>query len=75
MRMWHWFSLGIVAGVFLSAAWGFAPRADQPSTRAAELPSAPPDDGKLRIICFGAHPDDCEIRTGGVGALLSLIHI
>jgi len=29
----------------------------------------PPDDGKLRIICFGAHPDDCEIRAGGVGAM------
>ncbi len=27
------------------------------------------DDGKLRIICFGAHPDDCEIQAGGVGAL------
>src|SRR5512147_1945100 len=30
---------------------------------------APPEDGKLRIICFGAHPDDCEIQAGGVGAL------
>src|SRR5436309_5955376 len=29
----------------------------------------PPDDGKLRIICFGAHPDDCEIQAGGVAAL------
>ena len=29
----------------------------------------PPDDGKLRIICFGAHPDDCEIQVGGVGAM------
>lgn len=28
-----------------------------------------PDDGKLRIIQFGAHPDDCEIRGGGVGAM------
>lgn len=27
------------------------------------------DDGKLRIICFGAHPDDCELQAGGVGAL------
>ncbi len=26
------------------------------------------DDGKLRIICFGAHPDDCELRTAGVAA-------
>ena len=24
------------------------------------------DDGKLRIICFGAHPDDCEIKAAGV---------
>lgn len=27
------------------------------------------DDDKLRIIAFGAHPDDCEISAGGVGAL------
>jgi LmbE family N-acetylglucosaminyl deacetylase len=26
-------------------------------------------DGKLRIICFGAHPDDCEFRNGGVASL------
>ncbi len=34
----------------------------------AAAPAAP-GDGKLRIICFGAHPDDCEIAAGGVGAL------
>ena len=27
------------------------------------------EDGKLRIICFGAHPDDCEIGAGGTAVL------
>ncbi|NDD65181.1 MAG: PIG-L family deacetylase, partial [Acidobacteria bacterium] len=31
--------------------------------------SGPPDDGKLRIIAFGAHPDDCELQVGGVASL------
>jgi LmbE family N-acetylglucosaminyl deacetylase len=26
-------------------------------------------DGKLQIICFGAHPDDCELQAGGVAAM------
>ena len=29
----------------------------------------PPEDGKLRIICFGAHPDDCEIQASGAAAM------
>jgi LmbE family N-acetylglucosaminyl deacetylase len=28
-------------------------------------------DGKLRIIAFGAHPDDCDIRAAGTAALWS----
>ena len=33
---------------------------------AAETPAS---DGKLRIIAFGAHPDDCELQASGTGAL------
>ena len=28
----------------------------------------PPQDGKLRIIAFGAHPDDCEWSEAGTAA-------
>lgn len=35
--------------------------------RAAETTPGGPD--KLRIICFGAHPDDCEIQAAGTAAL------
>src|SRR6266571_484678 len=34
---------------------------------AAEAAAA--SESRLRIICFGAHPDDCEIQAGGVAAL------
>ncbi len=33
----------------------------------AQLPS-PPNDGKLNIVVFGAHPDDPEYTSGGSGA-------
>ncbi|PYQ01393.1 MAG: GlcNAc-PI de-N-acetylase [Acidobacteria bacterium] len=34
----------------------------------ASPPPAAAADGKLRIINFGAHPDDCELDAGGVAA-------
>lgn len=35
----------------------------------ASFAASPPEDGKLRIICFGAHPDDCEIQASGAATM------
>jgi len=39
--------------------------AQQPSPERTQAPST---DGKLNVIAFGAHPDDCDQRAGGVAA-------
>ena len=39
-----------------------------PSTLWKPAPAEKPTDGKLRIIAFGAHPDDCELRAAGTAA-------
>jgi LmbE family N-acetylglucosaminyl deacetylase len=61
------FASGVLAGV-----WWVRPAAPpaqaQPALPAARR-AAPPDDGKLRILCFGAHPDDCELQVGGAAAM------
>ena len=51
--------VGLAAVMLLVST--FAPR--------GQAGTAPASDGKLRIIVFGAHPDDCELRVGGTAAL------
>ena len=70
-----WFVSGMLfAALLISLVGATAKRsAHSPSdpprqTAPAPAPSAVPDDGKLRIIAFGAHPDDCEIKASGVAA-------
>jgi LmbE family N-acetylglucosaminyl deacetylase len=57
-------SLFLVGGLACStASTGVAPM-----TSPTPVPAPVPQDGKLRIIAFGAHPDDCELREGGCAA-------
>src|SRR5438128_64072 len=56
-----------LAALFLVALKTERSMAISPDTSPQQ--AKPPSDGKLRIICFGAHPDDCEIKIGGTAAL------
>ena len=54
--------VSIVGIVFLVASMGVIP-----SVRADD--DSPSTSKSLRIICFGAHPDDAEYKSGGTAAL------
>lgn len=71
-----WFLAG--AATVAALFWTFgewpstAPRAWAQPGRGGPTAVAPPtavDDGKLRIICFGAHPDDNEFKVSGCAAM------
>ena len=47
---------------------GLAARLTRGDQAAPQRTQAPTTDGKLNIIAFGAHPDDCDQRAGGTAA-------
>jgi LmbE family N-acetylglucosaminyl deacetylase len=65
-RNTRWLVTGLGCAVALVLLW---PGTTDSQPRPDPKPATPPDDGKLRIICFGAHPDDCELKASGVALL------
>src|SRR5713101_5276939 len=66
LRKAGWLGCMIALALLMTGSTLSQPKSEPKQTG---RPVPPPDDGKLRIICFGAHPDDCELKAGGVAIL------
>jgi LmbE family N-acetylglucosaminyl deacetylase len=69
-----WFTSGVLVTLTAVAVWSGAtttvaqPPVPSPQKFWRPAPADVPTDGKLRVIAFGAHPDDCELKAAGVAA-------
>jgi LmbE family N-acetylglucosaminyl deacetylase len=66
------FAAGALSAATVISLLARAPGQSPPANPTAPAPQPTaagiPDDGKLRIIAFGAHPDDCELKVAGAAA-------
>jgi LmbE family N-acetylglucosaminyl deacetylase len=60
------YTVVLLGALHVSSAFWLA--ATPLTQQAPQRTQAPSTDGKLNIIAFGAHPDDCDQRAGGTAA-------
>ena len=77
-----WYAGAVIAGAIVAFAavipWRAPTRAETETVKDRAQENDPPavapaTDGKIRVIAFGAHPDDCEIYAGGSAARWSAL--